>query len=198
MSTKDDRDNHANQLNPNNAAYHSSRGGTYGGYDDDDADGGCAYVPSYSTASVQPPPILEEYVGCWGHKSGVLVERGGYWGGAEKYYVDHFYVDLIQENGQCEKLRFQTHIAKRLDHPKESALKLAQEVFSRRIEERLSALPKKLVYACLAGPAGIKYERVLVQKAAWEPVACDAADALLNSIPRADDYQKEYVNYVIY
>jgi len=36
MSSKSDDDNRANQLNPNNDAYYSSRGGSRGGYDDDD------------------------------------------------------------------------------------------------------------------------------------------------------------------
>jgi hypothetical protein len=39
LSSKSDRDNHSNQLNPNNSAYHSSRGGSGGG-GDDDSDGG--------------------------------------------------------------------------------------------------------------------------------------------------------------
>jgi hypothetical protein len=39
MSSKSDLDNHANQLNPNNDAYYSSRGGSRCGDDDDDDDG---------------------------------------------------------------------------------------------------------------------------------------------------------------
>lgn len=45
MSRQSDLDNHANQLNPNNDAYHSSRSG--GGRDDDDYGDNAVFTPQY-------------------------------------------------------------------------------------------------------------------------------------------------------
>lgn len=57
MSSKSDRDNRSNQLNPNNSAYSSSRG--IGGYDDDDGE---RYVsPRWGLNSlVVPAPTFHE------------------------------------------------------------------------------------------------------------------------------------------
>jgi hypothetical protein len=54
MGSKADRDNHSNQLNPNNDAYYSSRGISRSGGDDDD-DGGASAGWSYRQATTYAP-----------------------------------------------------------------------------------------------------------------------------------------------
>ena len=55
MTSKSDRDNYSNQLNPNNDAYWSSRGDGRGGDDDDDGPRSGASSSSTSLASLFPP-----------------------------------------------------------------------------------------------------------------------------------------------
>ena len=62
MSRKDDFDNHSNQLNPNNDAYHSSRSGGSGRDDDDDDYGGVSVRPYYSPPAPRPVYTLEQTV----------------------------------------------------------------------------------------------------------------------------------------
>jgi len=54
MSSKSDRDNRSNQLNPNNDGYHSSRGSSRDGDDDDDKD----YRPQTAVGFVDQPLLV--------------------------------------------------------------------------------------------------------------------------------------------
>ena len=62
MSRRDDLDNHSNQLNPNNDAYHSSRSCGGGSDDDDDDYGGVSVRPYYSPPAPMPVYTLEQKV----------------------------------------------------------------------------------------------------------------------------------------
>jgi hypothetical protein len=62
MSRKDDLDNHSNQLNPNNDAYHSSRSGGGGQDDDDYYYVGAVARPYYSPPAPMPVYSLEQEV----------------------------------------------------------------------------------------------------------------------------------------
>ena len=58
MSSKSDRDNHSNQLNPNNSAYHDSRGGN--AHSDDDYDHAPGHQPSLDLRSyIRVVPKIE-------------------------------------------------------------------------------------------------------------------------------------------
>lgn len=60
MSRKDDLDNHANQLNPNNDAYYSSRYGSGRGDDDDDYAGASVRRHYYSPPAPRPVYTVSE------------------------------------------------------------------------------------------------------------------------------------------
>jgi hypothetical protein len=198
MSEKSDRDNRANQLNPNNSAYYSSRGGS-SSYAEDDDDYG--YVGSPIKVHYDPPreAMPEEYFGCWGDRSGVTTDRDlPGWGDPKHYFIDHFYADFVHCDGTCEKVRLQTKVTTSLEYPKKSALSLASNAFERQILDQSKTGSGRLAFARMIGPGATVIERDLMPREKWEEDVCKSVLRLKQTSFNPQNYRKQYVTYVAF